>query len=304
MNQINLIRQTLRPHLSWHGARVTFLALFLVALVRVRTVNFVELSQGFMGTAKTESNEKRLHRFFSDFELDYREVARLVAGLMDIPQPWVLSVDRTNWEFGDCVFNILMLGVIHEGVAFPLVWTMLDKKGNSNHKERMTLLEAFREIFPDVKVDYLTGDREFIGEKWFDYLLNQTLMPFRIRIRHSDKLFDGKNSFSAKVVFAHLKIGQQQVLKCRRRVWGHWVYVSALRLEDNELLVVVTHHKPQSAIADYAKRWGIETLFGCLKTRGFCLESTHLQGVRPLFNNIKKQLENHIDLACPKIDSI
>jgi hypothetical protein len=24
-------------------------------------------------------------------------------------------------------------------------------------------------------------------------------------------------------------------------------------------------------------RWAIETLFGCLKTRGFCLESTHLQ---------------------------
>jgi hypothetical protein len=79
MNQINLIRQTLRPHLSWHGARVTFLALFLVALVRVRTVNFVEVAQGFMGTAKAESSEKRLHRFFSEFDIDYPEIARLVA---------------------------------------------------------------------------------------------------------------------------------------------------------------------------------------------------------------------------------
>ena len=282
MNQINLIRQTLRPHLSWHGARVAFLALFLVALLRVRTVNFVELAQGFMGTAKTESSEKRLHRFFSQFDLDYRELARLVAGLMEIPQPWVLSVDRTNWQFGDCVFNILMLGVVHEGVAFPLVWTMLDKKGNSNYKERITLLEEFREIFPEVSVAYITGDREFIGEDWFDHLLNQTLMPFRIRIRHSDKLFDGKDSFNSKVVFSHLGVGERQVLKCRRRVWGHWVYVSALRLEGNELLVVVTRHKPQSAITDYAKRWGIETLFGCLKTRGFCLESTHLQDAERL----------------------
>lgn len=146
MNQINLIRQTLRPHLSWHGARVTFLALFLVALVRVRTVNFVELAQGFMGTAKTGSSEKRLHRFFSEFDIDYPEIACLVAGLMEIPQPWVLSVDRTNWEFGDCVFNILMLGVVHNGVAFPLVWKMLDKKGNSNYAERIELLEEFRAI--------------------------------------------------------------------------------------------------------------------------------------------------------------
>jgi hypothetical protein len=240
MNQINLIRQTLRPHLSWHGARVTFLALFLVALVRVRTVNFVELAQGFMGNAKAESSEKRLHRFFSEFDINYPEIARLVAGIMEIPQPWVLSVDSTNWEFGDCVFNILMLGVVHEGVAFPLVWMMLDKKGNSNYKERIKLLQEFREIFPDVEVNYVTGDREFIGEDWFDYLLNERFMPFRIRIRHSDNLFDGKNSFNSKIVFGHLKIGEQQVLKCRRRVWGHWLYVSALRLENNELLVVVT----------------------------------------------------------------
>ena len=64
--------------------------------MRVRTVNFIELAQGFMGTARTESSEKRLHRFFREFDLDYRELARLVAGLMEIPQPWVLSVDRTN----------------------------------------------------------------------------------------------------------------------------------------------------------------------------------------------------------------
>jgi Transposase DDE domain len=44
----------------------------------------------------------------------------------------------------------------------------------------------------------------------------------------------------------------------------------------------VTRHKPQSAIVDYANRWGIETLFGCLKTRGFCLESTHLQDAERL----------------------
>jgi hypothetical protein len=276
MNQISLIRKTLQPHLNWHGARVTFLALFLVALMRVRTVNFCELAKGFMGTAQTESNQKRLHRFFRDFQLDYREIARLVAGLMEIPQPWVLSIDRTNWQFGSCVFNILMLGVVHQGVAFPLVWTMLDKKGNSNHNERIALIEEFREIFPEVEVDCITADREFIGEDWFSYLLNQVSMPFRIRIRHSDLLFDGRHRLNSKVVFSHLAVGEQQVLKRRRRVWGHWVYVSALRLKDNDLLVVVTRHRPKSAIADYGKRWGIETLFGCLKTRDFCLESTHL----------------------------
>lgn len=50
-----------------------------------------------------------------------------------------------------------------------------------------------------------------------------------------------------------------------------------MRLEDGDLLIVATAHDPSKAIADYAKRWAIETLFGCFKSRGFCLESTHLQ---------------------------
>ena len=56
MNHVNLLRQTLKSHLQWHGARLSFLALFLIALFRVKTVNLSELSTGFMGQAKTESN--------------------------------------------------------------------------------------------------------------------------------------------------------------------------------------------------------------------------------------------------------
>lgn len=277
MEQISLIRRTLQPHLGWHGARLSFLALFLVALFRVKTVNFSELAVGFMGKAQSASHYKRLQRFFRGFELDYYAIARLVAGMMDIPQPWVLSIDRTNWEFGGCVFNILMLGVVHEGVAFPLLWVMLNKKGNSNQGERIDLLDDFLTVFPDVEVGYVTGDREFLGHLWIDYLNHTRRLPLRIRVRHSEQFYDGQRQLKASVLFSHLPPGQHMVLKNRRRIWGHWLYVAALRLDDGELLVVVTDTQPQRAIADYAHRWGIETLFGCLKTRGFCLESTHLQ---------------------------
>jgi hypothetical protein len=46
MYQLTQIRQTLQPHLSWHGARIAFLALFLVALFRVKTVNLSALAVG------------------------------------------------------------------------------------------------------------------------------------------------------------------------------------------------------------------------------------------------------------------
>lgn len=41
-------------------------------------------------------------RFFRHYELDYAEIARTVVALMAIPEPWVLSIDRTEWQFGDC----------------------------------------------------------------------------------------------------------------------------------------------------------------------------------------------------------
>lgn len=277
MNQVTLLRQTLQPHLHWHGARLSFVASFLIALFRVKTVNFSELATGFRGKATQDAHYKRLQRFFRHFELDYYDFAHTVVALMDIPEPWVLSIDRTQWQFGSVVFNILTLGMVHEGVAFPVLWWRLDKKGNSNTQERIDLLDEWQQLFPQRQVQCLTADREFMGEQWFEYLLKQTLMPFRIRIRESDKLDNGRTALKGKVVFAHLKPKQTQVLKNRRCLWGHWVYVTALKLEDGKLLIVATAHKPHTAISDYAQRWGIETLFGIFKTRGFCLESTHLQ---------------------------
>ena len=136
MNQISQLRQTLQLHIGWHGARVAFLSLFLVALFRVKTVNLAEVATGFAGRAKATSNYKRIQRFLRSFELDYDQIAQLVVTMVGIPKPWVLSVDRTTWEFGSVTINILMLGVVHQGVAFPLFWHLLDKRCNSNTAER------------------------------------------------------------------------------------------------------------------------------------------------------------------------
>jgi hypothetical protein len=104
-------------------------------------------------------------------------------------------------------------------------------------------------------------------------------MPFRLRLRHSDRISSrsGKRRQRGERVFANLAVGEQRVLSGKRWVWGRHVYVVATRLEDGELLILATGHRPQTALADYRLRWGIETLFAALKTRGFNLESTHFR---------------------------
>ena len=56
-------------------------------------------------------------------------------------------MDRTNWKFGEFNINILMLGITYKGIAFPLIFSLLPKRGNSNWEERKKIMERFIRLF-------------------------------------------------------------------------------------------------------------------------------------------------------------
>ncbi len=88
---------------------------------------------------------------------------------------------------------------------------------------------------------------------------------------------NGRGCFvQARQLFRTLKPGESLVLAGVRKMTGTAVYLSALRLDDGELLIVATAKPCLDAIETYALRWQIETLFGCLKSRGFNFEDTHV----------------------------
>lgn len=60
------------------------------------------------------------------------------------------------------------------------------------------------------------------------------------------------------------------------KIYSNTLYVAAGRSEKGELMIIVTNQQPNDAINIYLKRWGIETLFSCLKGRGFNFEDTHM----------------------------
>lgn len=68
------------------------------------------------------------------------------------------------------------------------------------------------------------------------------------------------------MVFAHLQVSQSVRLQGACRVWGQPVALEGLRLDDGELLVIIAPPHEENLIADYALRWGIETLYGIFKT--------------------------------------
>ncbi|OJJ26775.1 hypothetical protein BI308_05230 [Roseofilum reptotaenium AO1-A] len=97
MQYSNLIREQLRPHLGWHGARLSFIALFIIAVFRTKTVNLAELASFWEGRSAQASNHKRIQRFFRSFEIEIDKFTQMV-----------MSMDRTNGSLGKTHFNILM----------------------------------------------------------------------------------------------------------------------------------------------------------------------------------------------------
>ena len=55
------------------------MAHFILSLIKVRTVNLMEIALGFEHCAQTGSNYKRLQRFLRFFDLDFEAIARLIA---------------------------------------------------------------------------------------------------------------------------------------------------------------------------------------------------------------------------------
>ena len=277
MIEVQLLVPVLAEVLPWNRARITFLAHFILALLKVRTVNFAELAVAFSGKAKVASKYKRIQRFFRGFPVEFPAISKLIVRFLPIQDSgWTLTLDRTNWKLGRLNINILFLGIAHRGIAFPIIWITFSKAGNSNTEERIHLMERFLKIFGKARIFCLTADREFLGPKWFSYLLKQVI-SFCIRIRKNMYVTTVRGiPVHAKTLFRDLPLGEVRVLKGRRLVCGVKVFVVGLRLPDGEYLILVTDKAPETAMETYAQRWEIETLFECLKSRGFRFEDTHL----------------------------
>ena len=227
--ELNILMPILSEAVNWNKARINFLAQFLVALVKVRTVNFAEIATAFSGKAKTESKYKRIVRFFRSFTIDFTAMSKLIVALLPMKNlNWVLTMDRTNWKIGKININILMLGIAYKGIAFPIFWMLLPKRGNSNTSERKQLINRFLNVFSLSKIRCLVADREFIGTDWFSYLVDKSIL-FRIRIKENMLVTNARGiEVAVKNLFCHLQIGQSLILH-RRTVCGLQLHVIGLK---------------------------------------------------------------------------
>ena len=178
-----------------------------------------------------------------------------------------------------------MLGVVYKGVAFPLLFTMLDKRGNSNSQERIDLVNRFIRLFGKDVIKSIVADREFVGNSWLKFLNNNSI-KYYIRIRNNFKIEQPHKHKTIKAwhLFNNYKVNEFVHYPKIVRVNGQLCYLSGCKLHPKngklDFLIIVSFNKPEKALEDYKKRWQIEMCFKAMKSSGFDIENTHLQDIK------------------------
>ncbi len=259
-------------------ARIKAMSMMICALCKVQRIAYTKLASAFDSDAEASSSLRRIQRLIAECIINTDLIARLILKLIPVKGPYSLSMDRTNWKFSNTNINILTLGIIYEGMAFPIVFKMMDKRGNSNTEERMELIRRFCALAGENSIAHLMADREFVGSEWFAFL-NSRGIHYHIRIRENFRVIRHGKESKAHWLFTDLKLGECKHLSGIYYVNGQPCYLSGSKVQ-----ILVSYCNADEALDMYRQRWQIETMFKGLKSSGFNIEDSHVRSRERMAN--------------------
>lgn len=260
--------------------RIKFISMMILSLFKVQTVNYERLSTAFDCPVMTSSIVRRIQRFMASYKLNTDLVAIFIYHILPHQAPYALAMDRTCWNVRGKEINILVLSIIYKGSAFPILFSSCPGKGNSNCKDRATLIERFITLFGENSIASLAADREFVGSEWMQYLTSKNI-NFFLRVK-GYYMVTTRSGHKRKIerLFDFLKVNQQYSFKRAFYQMGAECYLTAIRFINKdgkaELLVVASANRQTDALQAYKMRWQIESAFKSFKSAGFNLEDTHI----------------------------
>lgn len=261
-------------------SRKKFIIGFISGLIETGSVKFTDIAAVLNDEVQDVSNLRRIQSFFSEYQMDYTRFAIFLMSFIPLKK-LELCIDRTNWKFGAVDINFLVLTVYYKGVGIPIIYELLEKRGNSNQSERIDVVAQFVKLFGIKRIAAVVGDREFIGEKWYKYLIKSNI-PFYMRIPKSHRIEVNGILYRAEDLLpAKSKQRKRYLEKIHHN--GVELNIAIKRLspeqakkQGEDYLIIVTNSDVKQAFDIYYDRWSIEVFFQSIKKRGLNLEDTHL----------------------------
>lgn len=258
-----------KPHVSG-------LSDLVASLLSIRSVNTIEMAQVLpRKVQKEESKQRYIWRFLSHSRINPLRVMEgviphLIQSVTQNGKTAVLMLDQTQIT---SEFQCLMLSLSFQGRAQPLAWKVIKMgRGNIGYAEQEPLLRYIRRLIPENTHVMLSADR-FYGTQSLIGLCQELNFSYRIRlkgnlfIRHEGTEISLQDAVSWKLP------------SLENAYLGHVKTNIGILHEDKhpEPWMIAMDVKPTPAtILDYELRWGIESMFSDLKTRGFSVTKTQL----------------------------
>ena len=189
MPYVRSLTDVLSGYLDWHLSRLKLMARFTSSVLTLTTTDLSKVALALKAGPKQESNYRRIQRFLSGYEVDFRALGGLLLHLLPQRPPYEVVIDRTEWHFGETAVNLLMVGIAHEGMAFPIASAALPSGGSSDFQSQAKVLERFLEVVDPDSIEVVAADREFISVPWMRRLRDRGI-PFAIRLRSDRRIWE------------------------------------------------------------------------------------------------------------------
>ena len=285
-----MIAEQYQVELKNQLTRTQYLLLVLIVgvLQIIKKVKLQALAEALPLPILFGSRRKKVQRFLDlpDLSLEtcwFPCFKKLLGEMLVFGTVAHIAIDRTCWG---CI-NILMVSLIWENRAWPVYWTLLEKKGNSNLEEQKKVFNQIFPLFKNYKIVVL-GDREFCSPKLGKYLGERDAY-FCLRQKkdtnvRTDKelwielrelgLNPGMSLFLNGVNVTKGKGfgGFNVACKWKRKYRGF--------APDEPWYILTNLESLDQAIPAYQKRFDIEEMFRDFKKGGYNLEETKVEGER------------------------
>ena len=255
------------------------LAVMVSAVIEARSCNLMEIAARLpIKTQRMESRYAWIERFLSAETIDDRDAMEpfadeVLAAVMARGETIVVSLDQTSVNN---THGVAMMSVRVGERALPLCWTVKECKGNLPVKEYTPLLAWLKTMLPYEAKVVVLADRFFGGPELIRCCQSY---DFGYRIRLKGNLTLTLEDGSEMRVDEIPSLSPQGV--CSVKLAASEVETNVGFLHDaghpEPWFIAMSAAPSRTTVLDYGLRWGIETLFADYKSRGFGLETTHLQ---------------------------
>lgn len=259
-------------------------AMMVSGIVLGKKAQLSEIAAEIPTAAQDKSTFRRLQRFVSnplvDVQTHYMPFAsHLLQALSG--NRLLLAVDGSQVGRG-CM--TLMVGVVYFNRLLPLTWIVYKgKKGHASGQSHIQVLQQLLPLIPKDTRVVLLGDGEFDNIEMMEWMDENTNWDFVVRTAKNTLLWYDNKQIRFDTLAVKGAMAWENDIHFTAQQYGPLCAVVWWDKKHEEPLYLLTSLSDgKEACRLYKKRPLIETLFSDQKSRGFCIDKSHLSDPKKL----------------------